>query len=146
VIWLAITLVISTHVYAECHQHDEKTKDGLVGVENRWVKALNSGDQKALACILAPEFKDQGVYGDSRDRGKVIADLPKREDFGQHLKDLDPLLFGDTGVVRGVNHLTKPDGKPLIDVRFTDVFVYRDGHWQAVSAQETLVRPPEQKK
>jgi len=46
---------------------------------------------------------------------------------------------------RGINHLTMPEGQPMVDVRFTDVFVYRQNRWLAVSAQETPVRPPEQK-
>ncbi len=30
-------------------------------------------------------------------------------------------------------------GKPTGAVRFTDVFVWRDGRWRAVSAQETVI-------
>jgi hypothetical protein len=35
-------------------------------------------------------------------------------------------------------------GKEIARVRFTDVFVYRDGRWQAVAGHETLM--PEEKK
>jgi hypothetical protein len=124
----------------QCAEHDAKSGDGLRAVESRWVAALDAGDQQLLACILAPEFKDIGVYGEPRDRDKVLADLPNRKGAGQRLDGLETLLFESTGIVRGVNHLTTRDGKALVDVRFTDVFVYRDGRWQAVSAQESLVK------
>jgi len=139
-------LIPSVSAKCECNQHDAKSTDGLVSAENRWVKALDQRDQKALSCLLAPEFKDAGVYGELRDREKVLADLPHRLDAGQRLDNLETLLFGFTGVVRGVNHLTTTKGQPMVDVRFTDVFVYRRNRWLAISAQETLVHPPEQKK
>ncbi|HVZ16206.1 MAG TPA: nuclear transport factor 2 family protein [Terriglobales bacterium] len=138
--WASLILIAAATLSAECTQHDAKSQEGLLVIENRWVKALDNRDQAALACILGAEFKDAGVYGQVRDRAQVLSELPNRRDAGQHLQDLDTIVLGDTGVVRGVNHLTAPDGKPLVDVRFTDVFVYREGRWQAVSAQETLVR------
>lgn len=139
-------LIASVSAKSECNQRDAKTTEGLVAAENRWVKALDERDQKALSCLLAPDFKDASVYGELRDREKVLSDLPHRRDAGQRLDNLETLLFGFTGVVRGINHLTTPEGQPMVDLRFTDVFVYRQNRWLAVSAQETLVRPPEQKK
>ncbi|HWR13659.1 MAG TPA: nuclear transport factor 2 family protein [Terriglobales bacterium] len=126
--------------HAACAVHDSKTKEGLLRAENRWVAALDKTDANSLACILAPEFKDSGVYGELRDRQKVMSDLPHRRPAKQELRNVEAVLLGGTGVVRGVNHLTTSEGKPLADVRFTDVFVYRDHRWQAVSAQETLVK------
>lgn len=46
---------------------------------------------------------------------------------------------GDAAVVHGVNTLTQ-SGKILMRVRFTDVFVKRNGTWMALSAQETAIR------
>ena len=141
--WLIVVLAFSSAAFTQqqCGEHDAKSSDGLRAVENRWVVALDTGDQKQLACILAPEFKDIGVYGELRDRDRVLADLPNRKAAGQHLDGLETLILESTGIVRGVNHLTTSEGKSLVNVRFTDVFVYREGRWQAVSAQESLVRP-----
>jgi hypothetical protein len=138
-------LISGAFAQPSCPQHDPKSNDGLVAVEHRWVEALDHRNQKALACILATEFKDSGVYGQVRDRSNALAELPNRRPAMQQLRDLELLLNGDTGIVRGVNRLTKPDGSPLADVRFTDVFIFRKDRWQAISAQETLVRPANQK-
>jgi hypothetical protein len=48
-------------------------------------------------------------------------------------------LLGDTAILRGVN--TQRSGTTVIgSVRFVDVFAYRSGRWQAVSAQESLIQ------
>lgn len=144
---LTIVLLIGTAVaQTHCREHDAQTEAGLAAVEHRWVNALDERNDKSLACILASEFKDSGVYGQLRDRAQVLADLPHRRYATQKLDELEEDVLGTTGIVRGLNHLSTPDGRSLADVRFTDVFVYRDGRWQAVSAQESLVRPSEQKK
>jgi hypothetical protein len=48
-------------------------------------------------------------------------------------------VYGEVGYVRGLNTVTDGDGKILAKVRFTDIFVYRQGRWLAVAAQESLV-------
>ncbi len=122
----------------------EKTTGALIMVEMRWVEALNNQDGKMLSCVLAPEFADAGVYRQLRDRQTVLGELAKRPKVNQHFRELSAAVDGDTGVVRGVNHVVLLDGTAA-DVRFTDTFAYRDGIWQAVAAQETLIRNEEQK-
>ena len=117
----------------------DKTTGTLIMVEMRWVVALNNKDASLLGCLLAFEFGDSGVNGQFRDRKTVLAELPQHPNVNQHFRELKAELAGNTGLVRGVNHVVLPDGQ-VADVRFTDTFAYRDGVWQAVAAQETLVR------
>jgi hypothetical protein len=44
------------------------------------------------------------------------------------------------GIVNGSVIATNDSGKVLDRTMFTDVFVFRDGRWQAVNAQENKVR------
>ena len=46
---------------------------------------------------------------------------------------------GNSGFARGLNEILDPDGKVVARVRFTDIFTYRDGHWQALAGHESLV-------
>jgi ketosteroid isomerase-like protein len=50
-------------------------------------------------------------------------------------------LFGTTAVVRGRTVATGTDKGLAIDVqlRFTDVFLKRDGAWQAVASHASLI-------
>jgi hypothetical protein len=38
-----------------------------------------------------------------------------------------------------LNEIRDKEGSTVMRIRFTDVFVYRHGNWQAVAAQETPV-------
>lgn len=125
-----------------CPVKQEKSAGALVMVEMRWVRALDQRDVKMLGCILGSEFTDSGVYGRIRDRETVLGELPHHPDIKQHFRDLKATVAGDTGIVRGINHVAMPNGQS-VDVRFTDTFVHRDGAWQAVAAQETLIRQKE---
>jgi len=55
------------------------------------------------------------------------------------LDELQVRTYGArTAVVTGLDVLQGASGDDVVRVRFTDVFVKRDGTWRAVSAQETL--------
>jgi rhodanese-related sulfurtransferase len=124
-------------------KQQDKTPGALIMVEMRWVGALDNKDVKTLGCVLAPEFTDSGAYGQVRDRGTVLSELLQHPKVEQHFRELKPLVAGDTGIVRGVNHVVLPNGQGAADVRFTDTFAYRDGVWQAIAAQETIIRNEE---
>lgn len=122
----------------------EKSTGALIMVERRWVIALDGKDVKTLGCLLAPEFTDSGVNGEVRDRATVLKDLPQHPKVDQHFREISAVISGDTGIVRGINHVVLPNGQAA-DVRFTDTFVHRDGIWQAIAAQETLIKSVEAK-
>ncbi len=53
------------------------------------------------------------------------------------------LVYGMTALVRGIVTTTNVEGSVIDRLLFTDVFVFRDGKWQAVSAQENSVTAPQ---
>ena len=55
------------------------------------------------------------------------------------LTDLSFRIVGVTGIVRGLNTQMAPDGKVIGRVRFTDIFPWHGGRWQAIAAQEAPV-------
>ena len=72
-------------------------------------------------------------------REEVLAAIPKRKAGVNQLSELDPHLYGDVGYIRGLATLLDETGQVKAKVRFTDIFVYRDGRWMAVAGQESLV-------
>ena len=119
------------------------SRDGadLLRVEERWVEALERRDAPAVDAILADDFLDATYRGALRTKSEALAALhsPDRADAAQQLSELRARVYGAAGVVTGINTVTARDGSFSVRVRFTDVFVRRDGRWRAVSAQETLV-------
>jgi hypothetical protein len=116
-----------------------RTAAGALEAEQRWVAALETRDSAALDCILAPSFADTSWRGALVTRSEVMKALSVRPQSTLTLTDLRPALIGDVAIVRGVN-TQSAGGKVIGSVRFVDVFVYRSGRWQAVSAQETPIR------
>lgn len=114
----------------------------LRDVENAWVKALAQHDTAALEKILAPEFRHTTYTGAVLGRAQSLAAAKDSRSNGveNRLEDVQVRVFENRfGIVSGVNAASSPAGSARL--HFTDVFVFRDGRWQAVSAQETLEVP-----
>lgn len=112
----------------------------MLATEKAWVTALEQRDARALGCILAPDFADTSWRGELIPKAQVMKALPSRPASMLALTDLHARLIGDVAIVRGVN-TQSAGGNVVGSVRFVDLFVYRSGHWQAVSAQESLIEP-----
>jgi ketosteroid isomerase-like protein len=111
----------------------------LLQLERTWAKALEVNDGDVVGCILADEFADADVHGDLHNRGETLAHAAQRKSSHNDLSEMEPHVQGDFAYVRGLNTVTDRQGKIMAKVRFTDVFVYRDGRWVAVAGQETLL-------
>ncbi|HEX6966434.1 MAG TPA: nuclear transport factor 2 family protein [Gemmatimonadaceae bacterium] len=114
----------------------------VLNLEQAWIRAIAQRDTSTVACILADDFLDtswQGVLRSKRDQIHGLAKQPPR--YTPHYSDWRVHLYGNTAVVRGLNVMTDSRGHEVGRLRFTDVFAYRDGQWQAVAAQETMVAP-----
>jgi len=116
-----------------------RTAAGVLATERAWVAALESRDARALDCILAPEFADTSWRGELIPKAQVMKALPSRPASTLTLADLHATLIGDVAMMRGVN-TQRAGEKVLGSVRFVDLFVYRSGRWQAISAQESLIQ------
>ncbi len=78
--------------------------------------------------------------GELRNRESMLTNLRmNRKRMGEsNFGDLTTQAYGTVGIVRGLNVITtKRFG--TVRVRFTDVFLKRNGKWRAIDSQETLV-------
>jgi hypothetical protein len=134
-------LLLAALAAASCPT-EPRTPAGLRLAEDRWVAALEARDGDALACRLAPDFADNNWQGTIVSRDDMLTRLPKRPPSTLRLTDVTVRIEGAAGIVRGLNTQVAPDGKVVGRVRFTDIFVWREGRWQAIAAQETVVAAP----
>ena len=118
-----------------------KSKQELLALENRWLQVEN--DPVALEDILAPDFLHV-VPGAIITKDQHLQFLREHSAGGQrsekHFEDLHVRVYGEAGIVNGAVIDTTEHGERK--TLFTDVFAYRDGKWQAVSAQELPVTGP----
>jgi len=111
----------------------------VLNVEQAWIQAIADRDTSAVACILADDFLDTSWRGVLRTRRDQLRGLGGARGYTPHYSDWRVRLYGNTAVVRGLNVMTDSSGHEVARLRFTDVFAYRGGRWQAVAAQETMV-------
>src|SRR5262249_16071154 len=111
-----------------------------VQLEKPWARAPDEHDTKALSCILADEFEGAGPDGKLTDRSVTLAKARTAGTVHHQSSDLHAHVHGDFAYIRGVADGITP-AKLNTRVRFTDIYVYREGRWQCVAGHESLVSP-----
>jgi ketosteroid isomerase-like protein len=138
-LWLAILFSASIALAADCPKHQPKDGSALVQLEQTWAAALARHDADAVGCILADDFQDVDPRGLMHDRAETLARVPHRKPGTNELSELTPHIYGDFGYIRGLATLIDGEGKTVARVRFTDIYVYREGRWRCVAGQESLL-------
>ena len=136
-IFLVACLYTAAHAACPADLH---TEQGLRNVEDRWLRALTTKDRATLDCILSSDFTDSSMKGELRTRADVFSGLDRSRDYVQKLAVDRVTIKGNTGVVAGKNIITDAGGNRLLEIRFSDTFIYEDGRWIALAAQETRVQ------
>jgi hypothetical protein len=113
----------------------------VVALENQWL--THESDAAALDSILADDFSHPvgaGVILTKQQHIAWASTHPAPQGTRWAFDALGVRLYGDMAIANGVVRRTSPQGEEQRSI-FTDVFVYRDGRWQAVNAQENVVAP-----
>jgi|tagenome__1003787_1003787.scaffolds.fasta_scaffold20725300_2 ketosteroid isomerase-like protein len=131
-------------------QADAQTKRELLALQDRWAEARIKGDVDFLEHFYAQEFRIQAMNGNVATRSEDIAmfDRVRRGDPNtitpQYIHDVDMgvSVYCDTAVVTGVENLkgTNRGVYGEMALRFTNLFVRRDGRWQLALHHSTPVQ------
>jgi ketosteroid isomerase-like protein len=124
---------------SDCPANQPKTESALIELEGNWAAALSRKDADTVACMVAAEFEDADVDGSLHTRSQMLEHIPKRQPGTNQLSEMRAHVDGNAAFVRGLNTVIDASGKTVARVRFTDIFTYRDGRWQALAGQETLL-------
>lgn len=111
----------------------------IADVEERWLQHID--DPAQLQSILADDFVHalpSGLISKQQHMDYVKAH-PRSPQESRSFEDLKVRVYGETGIANGVVVISGPNGTRRSV--FTDVFVKRDGRWQAVNAQENPEQP-----
>ena len=118
----------------------------LLYMEMEWSDADKKGDVAWFERNFAEDY-----YGVSSRTGKLntkaddVADIKNRKDVFDSVvaSDMQVRVDGNTGVVTGIYHMKGRDEKgQAIDrrIRYTDIYVKKDGRWQVVGSQGTAIQ------
>lgn len=144
---LCCVLAIASVATASASQRTpvESDQDVLVRLERGWNDAFYRRDAAFIETLLADEFI--ATYDDGS-RGDKAKELALAAQFNEEVQsavqdEFTVKVYRDTAVVWFTLHLVglKQGQRSELTLRYTDVWVLRDGRWQCVSTQSTRVIP-----
>ena len=104
----------------------------LVEMEQEWSRAGSTKDAGAMDRIIADDWISVDFQGKTVNKAKAIADLKSAAPSPPvELGDMKVRVIGATAIVTGKDTTGK--------FAWMDVFMKRDGHWQAVASQSTRI-------
>jgi hypothetical protein len=123
----------------------ESDQQVLIKLERGWNEAFYRKDAAFIETILADEF--MATYDDGS-RGDKAKELALMAEFNQQVEsaiqdEFTVKVYNDTAVVWFTLRLVgnKQGQRAELTLRYTDVWVMRDGRWLCVSTQSTRVNP-----
>jgi ketosteroid isomerase-like protein len=124
---------------------ETRSKAEIIQLERRWLHAEQTGDVAALNQILASDmvrpYPAGSEFVGKREMIEYARSHGSRHPVGPLAKfaEIRVSVYGQTAIARGILVTKDAEGKPTRKMLFTDVFLRRQGRWQAVSAQENNV-------
>ncbi len=138
-----LAVVWASTLSASAQPPVESDQQVLLKLEQRWNEAFYTKDIEFLESILAEDFV---VTYDDGSRGDKAKELALAAEFNQNVEsalqdEFTIRVYRDTAVVRFTLHLVgiKQGQRAELTLRYTDVWVMRDGRWQCVSSHSTRV-------
>jgi len=116
-------------------------EDSVRAAEEARGQALLRADTVALSRLVASEFTEVSRLGTLRTKADNLRDIASGDLklTSIHYDSLSVRIYGDVAVLQGIADNTGTfHGFPFRGkLRYTRVFVRRDGRWQAVTMQQT---------
>jgi len=148
--WAATAVAVSLLAVLGAHVAGAATGKGrgspadeLRSLEAARAKALLEADTTALSRMIAPEFVEISRFAQLRTKADNMHDIAAGDLKLTSVKydSLTVQLYGNVAVLQGLADNTGAfRGMPFAGkLRYTRVFVRREGRWQAVAMQHTLL-------
>jgi ketosteroid isomerase-like protein len=133
----------SATIAAEQRTQVESDQQILIELERGWNDAFYRKDVGFIANLLADEFV--ATYDDGS-RGDKMKELALAAQFNQAVEsavqeDFMVRIYRDTAVVWFTLRIvgTRQGQRSELLLRYTDVWIVRDGRWQCISTQSTRI-------
>lgn len=121
-----------------------KTEQDLIQLERDWCTSSVKRDSAILGRILADDYTGVGSRGAKETKAEALASLKDMTSSVDVCVDTDlkVRVYGDAAVVTGLATRSGTNkGVAFKDRQYlwTDTFVRRDGRWQCVASQSTVI-------
>lgn len=140
---VCLGIVFTLSIFGQAKGDNGSVEQTLMQMERDWAQAGIKKDAAALERILGDEWTGIGFNGDISTKAQAIADLKSGQAAASTitLGEMKVKVYGNTAVVQGSDTEKSTykgkdsSGKYL----WMDVFVNRNGRWQAVASESTKV-------
>ena len=141
---LLLLLALAVMLAAQDKARDSGSdKSMILALENAWNQAELHHDAAAAGAILADTFISVDHHGQLETKSEYLADMKDTSFNPEQISNTETsvYLYGNTAVVTSAYRTQGTDnGKPFVHRgRFTDTWVNRNGKWECVADQETLI-------
>src|SRR5436189_2681254 len=139
-----LAVALGAAVSASQRRPVQSDQDVLVDLERRWNAAFYQKNAAFIETILADDFVatyDDGSRGDKAKELALAAAFDRRVESAVP-DDFTVKEYGDTAVVRFTLRVVglRQGQRAETILRYTDVWVIREGRWLCVSSHSTQVR------
>jgi ketosteroid isomerase-like protein len=102
-----------------------------------WAQAIAKGDTSTIARIMADDFRGVSSRGELYDKKTMIRQSIERKYLSKpEVYDVTIRFFGKAAVAQGYETWTKLSDSTSTKSIWTDTWIYRNGKWQIVAAQD----------
>ena len=143
---LCVLLLASISIGGPVRATNSSTEEFIRFLEDAWVNAIVHKDTNVLNHVIADDFGGLSPNGFAYTKQEAISDVQSGSYVvdSMVLENVKVRVYGDTALVTFYQNEKSKFGDEDRSGRyaFTDVWVKRDGVWQAVASQGTPVILP----
>lgn len=110
----------------------------LIELDKAWTSAELKGDKKAVAAILADDYRGTTQLGEVENKTQYLAGVTANSDMVR-ADDYQITIYGTTAIM---THRATVSGVRNIQFRSTHVWMKRKGKWQVVAHHGSQIIPP----
>ena len=116
----------------------------LTDIQHHLAAAWVDGDHQFIESVLADDWSVTDLSGRVLTKEEVLREAfssDERQVASMEIDDIRVRPFADWAIVTGRTQAAGEYQGETVEVklRFTDVFAQRDGRWQAIASQATLI-------
>lgn len=144
--WLGVfVLIVGIETPVVHAQHSPKADEQtFFKLQHEWAEARKNADMGFLETFYAMEFTVGLMNGGESSRSQDLAMFSSGDLKPAVIDDreMHVYIYGETAMVTGLEHLegSYKGRTGQFDLRFTNVFVYREDRWQIVRHQAAQIR------
>jgi hypothetical protein len=121
---------------------DKESEAYMWKAEEDWAAQAVRPVPGLMERILADDYSGVASEGDVRtkaDQIKAAAEPRTGTYVSTKLEYVHYRHFGDTVIAQGQESLKRADGKPDLKLIWHDIWMFRDGKWQIVASQDSVL-------